>query len=294
MSKKSFALVGILSLLFISSLSAQDKLPKISVEEIVSKHLASIGTNEAINSAKSRIFVGNCDLSSKVGYAGKLSGATQLASSGNKSIFAVIFDSPEYPYEKVAFDGKSQSIGRPNGQRTIFNDFISGRSFMTKDGLFNGVLSSNWLLLDLKAKKIKLSYAGTGTFQGRPVYKLAYPATDGGETNVTLFFDGENFRHLGTTYQYSIGAGISTSPTAPQGSIAYYTFTEEFSDFSKAGALILPLTYTINVDAPMGQTNRLGSGGATNAAGTGNLKFSIKIVNVYYDQQIEDSTFKVS
>lgn len=69
-------------------------------EGLVSKHLASIGSADALAAARSRIMVGNGKLTSKLGYAGQLIGPAQFASDGDKVLFAIIFNSNNYPYDK--------------------------------------------------------------------------------------------------------------------------------------------------------------------------------------------------
>jgi len=97
-----FAVLAVFSL----STFAVGQKEKISPEVIISKHLASIGTPEARSAAKSRVLVGQAMLSSKVGYSGRIGGPAQVASDANKLLLAIVFNSNDYKYEKLAFDGK--------------------------------------------------------------------------------------------------------------------------------------------------------------------------------------------
>src|SRR4051812_25836491 len=91
----------IISLAITASVFAQKD--KMTAEEIINKHLASIGTPEARAAAKSRILVGQGMLSSKQGYNGQIAGPAQLASGDGKFLLAIIFNSNDYPSEKLAF-----------------------------------------------------------------------------------------------------------------------------------------------------------------------------------------------
>jgi hypothetical protein len=191
---------------------ASKTLPKLSTAEIVAKHLASIGNDEAIAAAKSRIFVGTGRVKSKIGYVGQLDGPAQFASTGDSVLLAMMFSSNEYPYEKVAYNGKELSVGHPNGQSSNLGDFLRSNKIATKSGIFGGVLSSAWPFLR-KDHRLKLEYAGTAESNGRGLYKVK--VTGLGTTAVTLFFDGETFRHLATEYSYDIPVRI-TRATNPR------------------------------------------------------------------------------
>ena len=88
-------LAAFFPLVFLSSFSfAQGKM---TADELVKRHLASIGTPEAIAAAKTRILVGQGVLTSKLGYNGRLVGPAQFVSSDDKTLLAIVFNSNEYP-----------------------------------------------------------------------------------------------------------------------------------------------------------------------------------------------------
>ena len=286
MKKSLFILFSLLA--FSMDVGAQNKLDKLTADEVVAKHLASIGTPEAIAAAKTRVLVGEGTLTAKLGTPFTLNSMAQIASQGDKILYTMIFNSTTYPYEKAAFDGKNTSLGLPNGKRTLLTDFLKSQSAILKDGLFTGTLSSAWPLLEIKSKKsVKLEYAGIGKVDGKQYYKLKYSSGRTGDLKVTLYFEPETFRHTRSEYEYSIEPRIGTSATDVRSSsrIERYFLTEEFSDFKTAGKLVLPLTYKITI------TNELQ---IESQPGTNSREWTVKIMNVYYDETLSGDIFKVS
>lgn len=284
----SMSVMFLMALSLASGVQAQkdpDQKPKkISAEELVAKHLASIGRAEDIKSIKSRVMVGEGTLSSKLGAVFILKGTAQLASEGNKVLFAMLFDSEIYPYEKAAFDGKEQSLGFPSGKRTMLAEFLRSQNSILKDGLFMGALSSAWTLANLESNpKAKLELAGMSKINERQCYKVKY--SSGRSLKVTLYFDAETFWHLRTEYQYTIEPGMGSSSTDIRSNsrIERYNLREDFSDFKVAGKLTLPFLYTINI------TNE-----GQIASGTNSRDWTIKILQVYFDEALGADVFKVS
>jgi hypothetical protein len=293
---------------------AQDKkdtknLPKLTPDEIVAKHLESIGSPEAIAAVKTRVIMANGSVGSARGYGGATpKGPAQFASDSNKVLLAMIFNSNEFPYEKAAFDGKEQSVGLPNGQRTPLSEFLNAKKSILKEGLLGGALSSAWPLLDVKGRKAKLEYGGTDNIDGRPVYKLKYIPRD--ELKVTLYFDAETFQHVMTQYQYSVEVSLGASSTDIQSQKDYFTMTERFADFRKAGSLTLPFSYMITVDNQKNSATLVqtvpgqgvpGGGQIVSASPTaikgianGAIKYTFNIAQVFYNEPLEASVFKVS
>jgi hypothetical protein len=262
---------------------AQDtqKPEKLTAEDVVAKHLASIGTPADIAAAKSRVMVGTGRLSGKAMVTGYQNGPTQLASTGNMMLFAMIFTNDNYPAEKAAFDGKDVTIGKlPGGTRTLLGEFIKRQSGVMKEGLFTGALSSAWPLLDVAGKKVKLSYAGTTEMGGQTFYKLKYTSRVG-EMSVFLYFD-TNFHHVLSEYKFSVDVGASEDSTSGTGrKVERWTMTEQYSNFKTAGKLTLPFSYSINVTHVV-ETELL------------SYDWKVNIGDVYLNESLTPDVFKVS
>ena len=256
---------------------------KMSTDELVKRHVASIGTPEAIAAAKTRILVGQGSLTSKLGYNGRLIGPAQFVSSEDKTLLAIVFNSNEYPYEKLAFDGKDMSFGRPNGKLTRLSEFVKSQTAIVKQGLFGGVLSASWPLANGGAKKAKIEFVGTETIDNKQLYKLRVRPAGSGDVTVSLYFEPDTFHHVLSVYQYTIQPHMisSDSTVNPSAKASYYTLTERFSNFKKVGDLVLPLGYTIDV------SNQLEDG-------TEQLTWTIAFSQAFYNEPLETSAFKVS
>lgn len=288
---------------FAQTIRESQKPEKITADELVAKHLASIGTPEALAAARSRVLIGRASVSSVKGYFGSVSGPVQIASDADRSLFVMMLNSKEYPYEKAAFDGKNSSIGLPNGSRTAFADFLKSKGSVLEDGLFNGALSSKWPLRNLKSKKAKVEFAGSVKFGDRFYYKLRY-YPKGDNLRVSLFFDPETFHHVITEYYYTIDIQIgigsgniqSAKTTDVQAQKDYYTLTERFDDFKKAGDLVLPFRYTINLDIRehVGENENDITRGPDVPWGNGSLTFTINLDQAFFNEPLEASVFKVS
>lgn len=260
------------------------KQKKITSEEVVSKHLASIGSAEALASVKSRIMVGTARASSQLIFAGQFAGAAQFASEGDKVLFAMIFDSRVYPYEKAAYDGQDITVGKQEGERSVLGDFLKSKDVVFKQGLVGGVLSSAWSLLDINSKKPKLQYAGAEKINNRQVYKLKYIPSKGGDLNISLYFDAETFQHLRSEYKYVIPARIGTRPGDAIGqnnqSDSTYTLTEEFGDFKTEGQLTLPHAYSLRL--------------TIDAQSTRSVEWDMNFSRFVFNQPLDVTAFKVS
>lgn len=275
-----FVLSAFLSLICLASFSlAQGKM---TADELIKKHLASIGTPEAIAAAKTRIFVGQGVLTSKLGYNGRLVGPAQFVSSEDKTLLAIVFNSNEYPYEKLAFDGKDMTFGRPNGKLTRLSEFVKAQTAIVKQGLFGGVLSASWPLAS-SSRKAKIEFAGTETIDNKPLFKLRVRPAGSGDVTVSLYFDQDTFHHIMSVYQYTIQPHMisSDSTVNPSAKASYYTLSERFSEFKKVGDLVLPLGYTIDI------SNQL-------ADGTEQLSWTMRFTQAFYNEPLDATAFKVS
>ena len=255
---------------------------KLSTEELVAKHLASIGPAEEIAAAKTRVATGATQARLRVTNAAvELSGPAQLASDGDKFLLAMVFQSNNYPHEKVSFDGQNQVIGvLTQGGRSPLGNFLASQPSLTKHGLIGGVLASAWPLLHLDRRDAKLSYAGTDKINGKPVHKLKYLPPNSGNLNITLYFDANTFQHVRSQYEYVVSArqGALAEMSASQRDNRY-KLVEDFSDFQQTGKLMLPHTYTIDLTIEL--PNR-----------TQTLQWTINFQQFAFNEPIDASVFK--
>jgi len=286
---------------------------KLTVEEIISKHLDSIGPASARAAAGGRIVGGTTQVTFRSRGVATGDGGAVLASDGVKSMVTMKFDSSQYPYEKIGFDGAKVTAFQLNpGNYSSLGSFARSAPEMFKEGLVSGALSSAWTFLDLSNKKIKMELGGTKKINDRPAYEVKYLVHGGSDVRISLFFDAETFQHVRTVYKKEISAQMSrnmpgstqrspggtsaggsagrstgspgTSDRVGEGSAQQsnttYELTEEFSDFKTEGGLTLPHTYKIRLV-------QLGS--ATQIS-----EWVMTLVKFAFNQHLENGDFDVS
>jgi hypothetical protein len=234
---------------------------KMSPKDLIAKHLEAIGTSQARSAITSRVAMGTTKVTFRSGGVTYGEGRVVLASDGVKNLVGMVFNSSEYPHEKVGFDGKEVSIGyiKP-GIRSSLGRFVEGNKQIFSQGLFAGALSSSWPLLDPEVRQAKLEFGGTKKVEGKEAYVLRYYPQKGSDVKMTLFFDKENFRHIRSEYYQTIAqrqggasGGLigSTGDSRGAGSAGQlesrYTLTEDFSDFKTESGLTLPHSYKIQL-----------------------------------------------
>ena len=224
---------------------------KLKAEEVVSKHLDSIGAAESRRAVTNRVIVGTCKFSFRARGVGQTTGRAVLASEGVKSLIGMEFPGADYPHERLGFDGRKFTAGyiRP-GVRTILGEFLHMHSALFREGLIGGALSQAWPLLDAEARGAKLEYAGRGKVNGREAHTVRYTPKNGSDFQIKLYFDGETFQHLRTEYDQVLSATIGRTDVESAGQRgSSYRIIEEFSDFRKEGGLTLPHAYKLRFTA---------------------------------------------
>lgn len=224
---------------------------KMRAEEVVAKHLDSIGTAEARRAVNNRVVVGTTKFSYRAKGVGQTEGRVVLASEGVKSLIGMEFPEQDYPHERLGFDGRKFTAAyiRP-GTRTILGEFLYTRNDMFREGLVGGALNQAWPLHNLDGRGAKLEYSGKGKTGGKEVHTLRYTPKGGSDFQIKLFFDAETFQHVKTEYEQVVSAGLGrTDKDSASQRGSTYKIVEEFSDFKKEGGLMLPHSYKLRFTA---------------------------------------------
>src|ERR1051326_8845488 len=155
---------------------------KISVDEVLSKHLDSIGTAADRNRANSRIIAGTTQVTFRSRGIAQTQGGAVLASDGLMSMVTMKFESSQYPYEKIGFDGKKVSAYQLHpGDYSSLGGFARTFPEILKEGLISGTLSSAWALLDVVARKAKIEFVGKKKINSRDLLALKYVPRGGSD-----------------------------------------------------------------------------------------------------------------
>jgi hypothetical protein len=237
------------------------KGPKMEPEELVARHLAALGSPEARSAVETRAVQGNGRMEILSGGSGFLEGPAVLASQGRKLLFSLRFGHVNYAAEQVSFDGDQVYAGNIEpGVRSQLGQTLYQYEELVEEGLFGGVLSTAWPLLDLEGRNPKLDYRELRKVDGKELLELRYRIRKGGgDVNIRLYFDPESFRHMATTYKLTIAApmGRTTEESARQ-SETRLTLEEWFSDFRTTDDLDLPTQWTVRLTVETGLGNFMG------------------------------------
>jgi len=256
---------------------------KLTAEEVVARHLESIGDEKARASVTTRIISGTSQVIFRTTPTGQASGKAVLASDGFKNLIGMSFPSPVYPREQFGFDGDTfLAAYTVPGVRSTLGGFLMTHGLIFKQGLMGGALSSAWPLLDPSLRGAKLEYKGLKKIDNRELQEVRYLPRGAGELTIDLYFDPENFQHVRTEYNRVIAAGVGDrSYISAQGKETRYKMVEEFSDFQKEGGLLLPHAYKIKLSADSGTGSFLG-------------EWTIKLTQFSFNEKIDQGSFRIS
>ncbi|MBA3784373.1 MAG: hypothetical protein H0X15_02370 [Acidobacteria bacterium] len=265
-------------LVFSTSVFAQ----KMKAEDVLAKHLESIGTAEARASTKTQIVVGDALVKFISPRNTDVQGRIVLASAAEKNFLGMSLNAIEYPQEKFSFDGKNAKVGFiKDGFRSKLGNFVVANDLLLEESLLGGTLSTSWALLDVAAKKPKLSFDGTKKIDGKEVYVLGYSPKGGGDVDIKLYFDKETFRHVRTEYKRTSSAAIGLRPEqSSRFSESRLKITEDFSDFKAEKGLTLPHNYRLFYST-IGQN------------GTTEIEWNFNLTEFSFNQNLAPNTFVI-
>ena len=239
-------------------------------EEIVARHLDSIGTAEVRAGAKSRIVQGTSHFKIRVGGGGELQGTSALVSEGRKSVLMIKLANNDYRGEQFVTDGEKVSVAATTSSHkwSDLGEFVRAQDQVVREGLLGGELTTAWALLNLSENKAKLNFDGQRKVDGRSAYQLTYHSRKRDDLTIHLYFDAQTFQHIMTTYAITLAsglggfspstsdqAGLTTAPSSTAGADitqssrqkeTRYTIEERFSDFKTAEGITLPTQYVIH------------------------------------------------
>src|SRR2546427_4583501 len=192
--------------------SLSSVIEKITPEELVAKHLESIGSSQARNSLKTRVISGAAQVIFHTAPVGQAVGKAVLAAEGTKTLLGFSFPTPVYPREHLGFNGNHfMAAFVTPGVRSVLGNFLMANDLAFKQGLMGGTLSSAWPFLDAAGRGANLEYAGTKKVNDRVLHELKYQPRGGSDLKNTPFFYQETFRRVPKEYQ----TGKDAAPANP-------------------------------------------------------------------------------
>lgn len=225
-----------------SASPAFPKDKKMSTEEVLAKHLESIGTAEARDAIHSIRVIGNGSMTMMLGGSGKLVGDAAFISAGDAFKLSINLGHLNYPEETIVFDGKDGHYAYlVPGERSQIGQFHYQFPQLIRSGLVGGVWSKGWPLTDLKAHKARASYKGIKDVEGMRLHEVSYTIYKAGGFTISLYFDAETFRHVGTVARMKRAANFGPDPLeSPRQQELRYRYEEWFTHYREVGGITLP------------------------------------------------------
>lgn len=231
---------------------------KLQPEEIITKHLESIGKRDLIVNSKRIMAIGSSEFLIRIP-SKRAVGQAVLASDGKDMAFFSTFDMIDYPMERIGIFGNKVNIPVVKlGNRSPLGAFLRSYDKTLDTRIFGGSIFSTWLFLG-QDNSGKLETEGKKKIGDRDAWIVRYTPKGGltGGSFIKLYFDAENFHHMRTVYrQKEPEAGFAnttakgTNPTggwssdmANNGS----TLVEDFEDVRADVGLMLPHKYSITL-----------------------------------------------
>jgi hypothetical protein len=258
--------IFLLSLLvFAGCIGAQAQ--KMAPEEIIAKHIASIGKKEIVQGSKKMMAIGGSTFEI-INASKQANGRAVLASDGSNYTFVSTFNMNDYKMERIGYF--SNKIDIPfviPGRHSPLGTFLSTYNKFLDNRIFGGSIFSSWLFLGPKDSWGKLETEGKKKVGDREAWVVNYIPTGGGLTpgsSIKLYFDAENFHHLRTVYrQKEKESGFSDQAQAGSDDSSSFrgvaavkgwnadmasngsTLTEDFEDIRNDGGMTQPHKYSI-------------------------------------------------
>lgn len=222
---------------FAVNCSAQDKL---TVADLISRHLDSIGSAAVRDGIKSRVVRGHVRMNVIDG-AGEAEGPAMIVSMGRQLSIAFQVNNPQFKGEQFVFDGSKAQIALiAPAARSTLGQFMYQQDQLLRDGLVGGTLLTAWPLYDPKLREAKVKYNGLKKIDGQELYDLSYePKKADRELLVHLYFEPKTFRHVKSVYDFTVPPSFGHNQLQ-HGSYSRIRVEETFSDFRPVDGLTLP------------------------------------------------------
>jgi hypothetical protein len=219
----------------------------LTAEQVIARHVESIGTPAARAAAGGRVMKGMVTYIRKPTEGGaestfavantNITVPFVLAAGGPRVLLDMRYGWKEYPFDRIVHDGKKVKTARmvSPGRYLPLAALLTDYTFLLKNGLIGGPLTTGWALLDT-TRFDRLKYAGLKKLAGAPAHRLDARLKSEPEHDLAFFFDPETFRLLRT--EIWIG---------PQGR---HHIEEDFTDYQVVHDVALPHAWRMVLDAP--------------------------------------------
>ena len=236
----------ILGLVLAAVIPCAAKEPKLTSDAIISRHLDSIGSADARAAAVSRVSQGKVVFAEIIRHSLRMEGAATLLSQQRKHKCEFQFGNSQYPGEQFVFDGNQELVAMVDQtSRSRLGNFLFLQEEVLREGLFGGVLSTAWPLLNTQNTNPALKYEGLKKINGQQLHEISYvpkKRSESGELSIRLYFEPETYHHVLTVYTLTMLHGSQTIYDPNQTTVIV---EERFGDFQPVDGLTLPRHWDI-------------------------------------------------
>jgi len=236
----------ILGVVFAAAIPCAAKEPKPTTDAIISRHLDSIGSADARAAAVSRVSQGKVVFAEIIQHSLRIEGVATLLSQQRKHKCEFQFGNAQYPGEQFVFDGSRELVAMVDQtSRSRLGNFLFSQEEVLREGLFGGVLSTAWPLLNTQNTNPALKYEGLKKINGQQLHEISYVSkkrSESGELSIRLYFDPETYHHVLTVYTVTTLHGSQTISDPNQTTVIV---EERFGDFQPVDGLTLPRHWDI-------------------------------------------------
>ncbi|RSL15781.1 hypothetical protein EDE15_1284 [Edaphobacter aggregans] len=222
------------------------KEPKLTSDAIISRHLDSIGSADARAAAVSRVSQGKVVFAEIIRHSLHMEGAATLLSQQRKHKCEFQFGNSQYPGEKFVFDGNQDLVAMVDQtSRSRLGNFLFLQEEVLREGLFGGILSTAWPLLNTQNTNPALKYERLKKINGQQLHEISYvpkKRSESGELSIRLYFEPETYHHVLTVYTLTMLHGSQTIYDPNQTTVIV---EERFGDFQPVDGLTLPRHWDI-------------------------------------------------
>ena len=231
---------------------------KMKADELVALHLKAVGENLV---RKNRVAQGLGTMNIRVGNKARMVGPAMLLAEGNKLRTEIKFGHPQYNHETLVRNGEKLDIPyvSPGERSRLGSTLWDYFPRLAQEGLYGGILSTDWALLDLEKRRARVRYQGLKKFEGRRLHRLEYRPQNGVDYRIRIYFEPETYRHVASRYRLTLPPGMGRglvnirggafgAGSGPADKIRI-SLTETFSDFKEVDGLTLPHQYRIALNA---------------------------------------------